>query len=100
MIIQPRKPQGPKEGDVTTALNLMVSLGGQSETSLRYLKDLRAAIQHNTQLLEDIGKARSDLASLEKREATLIENEARNDAKLSEIETIRQSFKKVSADYK
>ena len=93
MIIQPRKPQGPKEGDVTTALNLMVSLGGQSETSLRYLKDLQAAIQHNTQLLEDIGKARADLASLEKREAALIEGEARNNAKLAEIETIRQSLK-------
>jgi hypothetical protein len=78
----------------------MVSLGGQSETSLRYLKDLKAAIQHNTALLEDINAARADLSTLEQREKVLIENETRNDAKLAEIETIRQSFQKYDSDVK
>ncbi len=89
MIIAPRKPNAPKEGVAQAALDLMVSLGGQSETSMQYLQDLQAAILHNTQLLSDINKARSDLAGLEKREVALIEGEARNDAKLAEIETIR-----------
>jgi hypothetical protein len=100
MIIQPRKPQGPKEGDVTTALNLMVSLGGQSETSLSYLTDLLAAIKHNSALLENINAARADLSTLERREKALVEGETRNDAKLAEIETIHQSFKKYDSDVK
>ena len=100
MIIAPRKPNAPKEADVQAALNLMVSLGGQSETSRRFLDDLLAAIQHNTALLNDINTARADLASLEKRELAVTENEARVDGKLSELETIRQSFKAYDADYK
>ena len=77
----------------------MVSLGGQSETSLRYLKDLKAAIQHNEALLSDISKARTALSGLEKREVAVVEVETRVDGKLSELQVIRESFKKYDADY-
>ena len=99
MIIAPRKPNAPKEGVAQAALDLMVSLGGQSETSMQYLQDLKAAIQHNTQLLEDISKARAELSGLEQREVAVVEAETRVDGKLSELETIRQSFSRYDADY-
>ncbi len=53
VIIQPRKPNGPKEGVAQAALDLMISLGGKS------LRELLASIKHNTALLEDINKARA-----------------------------------------
>ena len=99
LITSPRRPPGPREGDIETALSLMTFLGGDPK-SRQHLEDLLSAVQHNEALLSDINVARADLASLEKREAVLVEGEARNDAKLAEIETIRQSFNKVSADYK
>ena len=98
LITSPRRPPGPREGDIETALSLMTFLGGDPK-SRQHLEDLLSVVQHNEALLSDISKARADLAGLEKREAALIENEARADAKLSELQVIRESFKKYDADY-
>ena len=99
MIIQPRKPQGPKPGIVTDAYSFMVALGNDKSDSMRHLEELKAALDFNQKLLADIGKATANLKALEQREKVLIENEARVDAKLSELQVIRESFKIYDADY-
>ena len=92
LITSPRRPPGPREGDIETALSLMTFLGGDPN-GRQHLEDLLSAVQHNEALLSDISTARAALSGLEKREKVLIEGEARADAKLSEIETIRQALK-------
>ena len=99
MIIQPRKPPGPRPGIVTDAYSFMVALGNDKSDSMRHLEELKAAIDHNTQLLADIDKARSDLSGLEQREVAVVEAETRVDGKLSELQVIRSSFKTYDADY-
>ena len=99
MVGSARRPPGPKAGDAEAALHLMIALGGKDEKALRYMEDLQAAIEHNEKLISDIAEQRAALSTLQQREKVLIENEARVDAKLSELQVIRESFKIYDADY-
>ena len=92
MIIQPRKPPAPKPEVVQAALDLMTQLGGQNKEAMGYLQDLRAAIVHNTELLDNISKSRQILSQLQQRETAVVKAEATHKANTAEWEALKKSM--------
>ena len=86
-----RKPDHPKPGEVETAINIMLAFGSPNKEGLQQLKDLKAAIEHNEMLIEEINHLQANLGDLKAREAQVAEREQvekRIDAKLKKADAI------------
>ena len=91
-IGQPSRPSVPDGKVVQAALDLLVALGNKNPEAAAYLSSLKNSGDHNTKLLADIQHELAQLGDLKTREAELVANERRVDAKLAELAAIRRSW--------